>query len=170
MQEVDALSVDARPVVLEAVERGLGGTPVVLVAPIGDPLVHVPDLRAVVPVGSLDLVGPARRREPPLQVLEQVVAQPDLESLDRVARGILRRAFIHTAGSGGKLGAPRGHPSPGRGDCGGPAPTAARPDRPRAQPGGAVAKIRAAPGLACRTRKRPKPRPLRVLRRASVAP
>ena len=100
VDEVDAEPADAGAELREAVERRLVRAPVVAIAPVGDQLAQVGEVRPVGPAGAGDLVGEARAREALAQVGEDGVRHGDAKRLDlhgRLLRG--RRARDNPCGS-----------------------------------------------------------------------
>jgi len=89
MDEVDPLAVDRRPEVPERVQARLGGPPVVGVAPVRDQFLEVVDGNAVLPAGSLDLIGEAGEGQAVSKIIEHGVVHPDREHLDRLAHHVL---------------------------------------------------------------------------------
>jgi hypothetical protein len=87
MDEVEALSVDRRRVLIEAIESCLAGAPVELLAPVLAQLPQVAELGPVVPADILDLVGPARAAESLAQVVQHRVGNVDPKRLDGFAHG-----------------------------------------------------------------------------------
>ncbi len=87
VDEVDPLIVDPSREVIEAVERGLLGAPVVRVAPVGEQFFEIAELGTVAPLGSSDLLRKAGGGESLLQVVEDFVGNSDLEAGDGVAHG-----------------------------------------------------------------------------------
>src|SRR6185369_5305577 len=73
VDEMDAEPADGGAEVRKPVQTRLGGAPVVAVAPVGDQLPHVGELRSVVPARAGDLVGEARARQALAQIRENGV-------------------------------------------------------------------------------------------------
>src|SRR5262245_35160313 len=79
MDEVNVQAVDFGGELVELVEPPLGGAPVELLPPVGDELLHVREVRPVVPARSGDLTRVARAGQPLLQVHQHGVGHADLE-------------------------------------------------------------------------------------------
>jgi hypothetical protein len=102
VDEVDVGAVDGGEEVVELVQPGLGGAPVVRVAPVRDEVPCVSELGAVVPPRIGDLLGEPRAREALLQVVEGRLRDLDEERSYGDLLGHPFRSFIvdHPLGSG----------------------------------------------------------------------
>src|SRR5438067_382757 len=89
MDEVDALAVDRRGGLWEAVELRLGPPPVVVVAPVAAQLLQVVALGAVVPIRPVDLGREAGVGQPRPQVVEHGLRHVDGEGMNVVVHGVI---------------------------------------------------------------------------------
>ena len=80
--EVHAVAIDARHVVLVAVEALLSRTPVVGTRPVVAPLAEVGEVGTVGPVPASDVVGPPRPNETLSQIGDHLVGDVDGERFD----------------------------------------------------------------------------------------
>ena len=81
---VDVLPFDLCGEMVEGVELGLGGPPVVAVGPVGGQVLQPGQVAAVVPAAAGDLVGPAGGGQAAAQVGDVVVGDGDRERSDFV--------------------------------------------------------------------------------------
>src|SRR5712692_7420168 len=89
VDEVNALAVDRRGELREAVELCLGRPPVVAVAPVAAQLLQVAELGAVVPTRAVDLVREAGLSQARPQVVEHRLGHVDDEGLNVVVHGVI---------------------------------------------------------------------------------
>ena len=75
----NAVSRDRRRELRHRIQFGLLGTPVEVSAPVLAKLLHVGEIRAVLPAGIGDLRRPARLGQPPVQVLDLRVGDSNLK-------------------------------------------------------------------------------------------
>lgn len=88
VQEVNAQAVDVGLELRDGIEPGLGGAPVVAVAPVLAQLADVGQRNALAPVVDGLGVGPACARQPLAQVVEVGLANVDAERSDVIAHGV----------------------------------------------------------------------------------
>ncbi len=93
VDEVDAQPQGLLAELRKGVEAGLPRAPVVLLAPVGAHLLEVGERDALGPVRHGLRLGPARRAQPPAQVVELLVAGVDPEGLGLAHRGSSRSGF-----------------------------------------------------------------------------
>jgi hypothetical protein len=89
---VDAEPTDPGAELRKPVERRLVDAPVVALAPVGDQLAQVGEVRPIGPAGARDLVGEARAREALAEVGEDGVGHGDAIRLDLHAGASMRAA------------------------------------------------------------------------------
>src|SRR5262249_51366457 len=82
VEEVDPEPVDVGAEVRERIHRALLRPPVEAPAPVFDQRPEVGQARAVVPAGAVDLVGPERAGQAPLEVVERRLRDVDGERPD----------------------------------------------------------------------------------------
>jgi hypothetical protein len=87
VREVDALAVDLGGELRELVEPPLVRPPVVAVAPVPGQLAQVVAGDAVLPPGTRQLVGPAGRVQPAVQLVQVPLRDGDPEGLDAFGHG-----------------------------------------------------------------------------------
>ena len=85
VDEMGRLAIETRPEVGQLVEARLLHSPVVGVAPVLDQVPEIVDRRPVLPSRPLDLVREAGGREALVEVLKDIVVDPDLECFDLLA-------------------------------------------------------------------------------------
>ena len=83
VNEMNVEAVDAGRELVELVETLLGGSPVELLAPVGDELLEIRQVRAVIPVRAGDLSGKSRARQALLQIGKDGIFDVNLERDDR---------------------------------------------------------------------------------------
>ena len=99
VDEVDVQPVDVGLEVVEAVQQPFLVPPTELVAPVGDQLLEVLAVGAVVPRRVDQVVGQPRPRQAVLQIGQHLVGHVDRERADRL--GILGRVLFLPGGGGG---------------------------------------------------------------------
>ena len=77
------MPVDVGRELIELIEPPLGSAPVERLAPVGDELLEIRQVRAVIPVRAGDLTGKARARQALLQIGKNRIFDMDLERDDR---------------------------------------------------------------------------------------
>jgi hypothetical protein len=87
MDEMDVQAVDLGGEVVEAVQRGLPGAPVVLVGPVGGQLLGVVQRDALLPVLDTFRLRPSSSIQPGLEVVEVGVGDGNAEWIDRLVTG-----------------------------------------------------------------------------------
>ena len=100
VDEVDVEPIDHGLILIQRVEAPLRRPPVELVAPVGDQVGHVAELRPVVPPDVLQLIGQAGARQPLAQIVEHGVRhvdreRPDCRRIGLTLRGCLARRREH---------------------------------------------------------------------------
>jgi hypothetical protein len=92
MDEVNVETVDVRLELIELVEPTLLRAPVERVAPVGDELLEIRQVRSVVPTRSDDGIREAGLRQSRAQVAQDLVGDMNLERKDGGAIGCALRA------------------------------------------------------------------------------
>src|SRR5208283_1715268 len=105
MDEVDRLPVDRGPELVERVQSGLLGAPVVRVPPVLDQLTEVVDWDAVLPTRPVHLIRKAGPLQAMAQILEEGIFKLDVKLIDRLA---------HRSGPGSDSGSSRLRPDRSR--------------------------------------------------------